>query len=59
MFDISHFLKKIADLEDILCQFVEFGVLPEVHVPKTQFKVTGIRPLAAVQNSVLLEANAT
>ena len=35
---MSHFLKIIADLEDILCELVEFCGLSEIHVPKTQFK---------------------
>ena len=32
---MSHFLQKIADLEDILCELVEFCVLSEIHVSKT------------------------
>ena len=35
MFVMSHFLLKIADLEDILCELVEFCVLSENHAPKT------------------------
>ena len=38
MLELSHFILKIADLEDILCQLVEFCVLSEMHVSKTQFK---------------------
>ena len=32
------FSLKIADLGDILCQFVEICVLSEIHVFKTRFK---------------------
>ena len=35
---MSHFISKIADLEDILCQLVEFCVLSEIHVSKTRFE---------------------
>ena len=35
---MSHFLKNIADLEDILCQMIEFCVLSEIHVSETRFK---------------------
>ena len=35
---MSHFLLKIADLEDILCELVEFCVLSEIHASKTEFK---------------------
>ena len=35
---MSHFLRNIADLEDILCELVEFCVLSEIHVSKTRFK---------------------
>ena len=35
---MSHFIKKVTDLEGILCQFVEFCVLSEIHVSKTRFK---------------------
>ena len=38
MFDMSHFLLKLADLEDILCYLVAFYVLSEIHAPKTRFK---------------------
>ena len=41
MFVMSHFLfKKIADLEDVLCELVEFCVLPEIHASETRFKQT-------------------
>ena len=32
------FLEKIVDLEDVLCRFVEFCVLSEIHVSKIRFK---------------------
>ena len=35
---MSHFLSKIADLEDILCSLVEFCIPSEIHVSKTRFK---------------------
>ena len=35
---MSHFLERIADSEDILCELVEFCVLSEIHVSKTRFK---------------------
>ena len=35
---MSHFLLKIADLEDILSEFVEFCVLFEIYASETQFK---------------------
>ena len=38
MIVMSHFLYKIADLEDILCELVDICVLSEIHVSKTQFK---------------------
>ena len=40
MYVISHFLYKIADLEDILYKLVEFCVLSETHVSETRFKQT-------------------
>ena len=38
IFVMSHFLLKIADLEDSSCELVEFCVLSEIHVSKTRFK---------------------
>ena len=38
MFVMSHFLLKITDLEDILCELVEFCVLSDIHVSKSRFK---------------------
>ena len=38
MFVMSHLLKKIEDLADILCSLVEFWVLSEIHVSETRFK---------------------
>ena len=35
---MSHFILKIADLEDILCQLVEICVLSEIHVSRTRLK---------------------
>ena len=35
---MSHFLKKIADLNDILCLLVEICILSEIHASKTRFK---------------------
>ena len=35
---MSHFLETITNLEDILCQLVEFCVLSEIHASKTPFK---------------------
>ena len=35
---MSHFLQKISNLEDILCELLEFCVLSEIHGSKTQFK---------------------
>ena len=51
---MSHFLLKIADLEDILCELFEFCelfgfcALSEIHVSKTQLKQINenIRPNA-------------
>ena len=34
------FSLKIANLEDILCELVEFCVLSEIHVSNTRFKQT-------------------
>ena len=38
MFVMRNFLLKLVDLEDILCYFVEFCVLSEIHASKTRFK---------------------
>ena len=38
MFVLSHFLEKIADLEDILYKVVELCVLSEIHVSNTRFE---------------------
>ena len=37
---MSHFLLKIADLNDILCELVEFCVdlLSDIHISRTRFK---------------------
>ena len=40
MFVMGRFLKKVEDLEDTLCQLVEFCVLSEIHISKTRAKET-------------------
>ena len=35
MFVMSHFLEKIADLQDILCELFRFCILSKIHASET------------------------